>query len=577
MTPLTRSTISSHPLTHQEFPIEDQVTISSDGSETPSFLSSVESVDSVEVLAPHDVEELKKRYTDYLTALQHDAQEPVSWSSFLFGRPSKKEVQRSLQALSEYYNETQVTNAAVEDTIAEFNATVVGQGGDPQVAHETLNATLGIADLDAKKSNQQKEIRSLANLSEKEIHSFIKNIKDDELHHFAHALFPGEAYIQDLQISELRALLVQTCCELSHRAQRNILLGEPEVIPIVHSAFLMPPHSIEEQGLGNGGVDCYLSSALQCLRDRFSMLPPQQQREIIHSLEKKYVASSTAHKTELSLLQQGSPLAAFLEYKFDGRNVTAAAFLRREIKGLLADVDNGDAREVANIIHSETGNSLNQYDATQAMNGLIEALEIPQYRLKQMIIEDIPNYGPISSEGPDENVSLWVFSGISQDTTTLQNIIAGEVQSQRNDGAVIHKYLSDPPPESLTISLSRFAFHTDRGSIKLTTPLLETMEPVTFRYYQEAASESHEAFYTPSSIICHYGEGSANSGHYVTYRKQNDQWYLLNDSTTTPVDLDETPDPTFGTLVLEDQTRRDMTHREFLERNAYVINYQRAS
>jgi ubiquitin C-terminal hydrolase len=98
---------------------------------------------------------------------------------------------------------------------------------------------------------------------------------------------------------------------------------------------------------------------------------------------------------------------------------------------------------------------------------------------------------------------------------------------------------------------------------KLNTPISGSAGDITLPTH----GAQKQTTYTPTSIICHYGGESANSGHYFTYRKEGDQWFWANDAQVTPVNL---KDP-----IYQDRNGKSISHQAFLERNAYVISYHK--
>ena len=150
------------------------------------------------------------------------------------------------------------------------------------------------------------------------------------------------------------------------------------------------------------------------------------------------------------------------------------------------------------------------------------------------------------------------------------------------------------PPKSISISLARFRMKPDpaggwaknsRGEDivgipklafdrfgqpireKLHTCISHLTDNITFPTLDHEGGIT-ETSYTPTSIICHYGGESANSGHYATYRKEGENWIQLNDAQVLSVNLGDPMDPNYPNT---------MTHRQFLERNAYVINFRKVT
>ncbi|MFZ4116612.1 MAG: ubiquitin carboxyl-terminal hydrolase [Chthoniobacterales bacterium] len=364
--------------------------------------------------------------------------------------------------------------------------------------------------------------------------------------------------------------------------------------------FSKNPLPIEEQGISNSGVDCYLNSALQSSRDLFhtAFRNKQEQQVALAALKKKSPYGSN------------SPLAAFLEGKFDARDPQAAGLLRREVRQLIEAT--GDGQEISENINP-TGNSRAQCDAEQALRLLNDIIGIPETMIEEA--SDVQGRDKetkeikegiipleIQSQRPSPLESL-VTASWNDDTMKLRDEFTNEQLSVQKAWSLKN------PPLSLTFQIKRFgcvklpheeggvylkhredhddvnlkgkdnveagAFHPaylDKSgrpmAVKLNTPITGITEPVNV----PTKGSTEQTKYTPSSIICHYGEGLANSGHYVTYLKKGNNWYLKNDKKVTKCNDLHALSP-FGA---SGRNGKNLTHLEFLERNAYVINYQRA-
>ena len=199
-----------------------------------------------------------------------------------------------------------------------------------------------------------------------------------------------------------------------------------------------------------------------------------------------------------------------------------------------------------------------------------------------------------------QNAGNFVLPFGIEEATSLQEVIRSNFVSditqdsgEAIDGISIftERRLSNPP-DSFTISLSRFRMKPDpaggwatnsRGDDivgkpkllvdaqghtipeKLHTSISRLTDDINFPAHDHEGTETQTS-YTPISIICHYGGKSANSGHYATYRKENEAWFLVNDAQVTPVNLDD---------LMAD--RGNITHRQFLEQNAYVVNFRKTA
>jgi ubiquitin C-terminal hydrolase len=322
--------------------------------------------------------------------------------------------------------------------------------------------------------------------------------------------------------------------------------------------------TIASQGLVNSGVDCYLNSALQCLRSCVDALPEESKKKIIASLHSEQNNSSL--------------LPSFLEKKFDGRDQRLAAALRIEIRNIMLKVNCND---IVNSIDPSTGKSKSQCDASEALSALMAHLDLPRVSFKEK--DTYLSGGKKGQERtinePQENrmqdgeliLPMDITGGRSIQGVINQDIsydITGDNGIKEGDEKYdIHKEKSLlNPPDVITISLKRFSTKKDaKGKFvasKLSNPISGITNPITFPTYHDGKN-SRKTTYTPISIICHSGQSCVNSGHYITYRKEGDQWFCVNDGEVKKVKLNSF----FSFLV----------HRRFLKENAYVISYRKVS
>ena len=388
--------------------------------------------------------------------------------------------------------------------------------------------------------------------------------------------------------------------------QEGISLESPQAQQAIRDAFLEQPAPIQNQGLPNSGVDCYLSSALQCLRNHVANLPPARQEELLASLRARHLENLSPEQGNSPLREFGSPLAAFLEKKFDGRKAFAAAFLRKEVHSIMkrlsqASVPSAAAIEIADSINPTTGDSERQCDTSEALVALMEHLETPRIMLNEC--DTYLATGTIrvsdNQERRQSGGELILPFGIEKESS-LQEVIhsnwvaelSGANAIENLDGSkdsIHRKRTLVNPPDSITISLTRFRMKPDlkggwaqnsRGEEiigvpkiavdssgspireKLRTPISHLTDNVTFPTHDHEVAPT-KTTYRPTSIICHYGGESADAGHYATFCKEDEAWFLLNDEQVTRVNLDDPmPDS-------------KMTYQKFLEENAYVVNFRK--
>lgn len=448
-------------------------------------------------------------------------------------------------------------------------------------------------------------------LSQKEIVNFIDSLSNQDRITLAENYLSSDLHdmIPTMSAPELNTFLINSFLVEHKQAQAEIPLTSPQAQQAITEAFLKRPAPIEHQGLHNSGVDCYLSSALQCLRRHFSSLPQGTQQVVLASLQDKYKSHlDTLPRAEDNITTVNSPLIAFLEGKFDGQNHFAAAFLRKEVQRVMQELSQSErnpsaaATEIAGSIDLTTGNSQQQCDTSEALVALMEYLETPR-----VVLEERDTYHATGQVRPSDNQQerqdggeLIVPFGIEK-ASSLQEVIhsnwiadhTGANALKDPDGSKhdVHKERAlVNPPDSITISLSRFRMKPDpkggwaqdsKGKEivgvpklavdnlghpireKLKTPISHLTDNVTFST-RNHEGEQTETTYAPSSIICHYGGESANSGHYATYCKEGENWFLVNDAQVTQVNLD-------APMAHGSNT----TYRNFLEENAYVVNFRK--
>ncbi len=446
----------------------------------------------------------------------------------------------------------------------------------------------------------------LDSLSQKEITDFINSLSAQEIKQLATSQFEEPSFIQEMSLHESKTFLISVFSEAHKQAQLQIPLTSPQATKAITEAFLKRPAPIEHQGLHNSGVDCYLSSALQCLRRHFSSLPRETQQVVLASLRSKYESHlGTLPLTEDNITTVSSPLVAFLEGKFDGRNHFAASFLRKEVQRVMQELSQSGenpsaaATEMAAVIDPITGNSQQQCDTSEALVALMEYLETPRVLLEERDTYHATGQVRLSDnqQARQHGGELIVPCGIEKESSLQEVIHSNFIADLTGPEAVedpngskhdIHRERAlVNPPDSITISLSRFRMkpnpeggwaQNSRGEEilgvpklavdnlgrpireKLHTPISHLTDNITLPTRDHDGAQT-ETTYAPSSIICHYGGESANSGHYATYRKEGEEWFLVNDAQVTPVNLDH---------LMAD--RGGITHRQFLERNAYVVS-----
>jgi len=451
---------------------------------------------------------------------------------------------------------------------------------------------------------------SITHLSREKIAAFFQSLSDDQIQELAPLRLEDQEIAHCLSPDDLREQLTDLYANLSQEAQKRISFENPETENAIMDSFLEQPASIERQGLHNSGVDCYLNSGLQCLRDHVANLPPGDKDLLLESIQHRYQENLTPAQRNFYRAAFGSPLAAFLEYKFDGSNHLAASFLRKEIQGIMEQLatsgqrSSAAAREIAESIDPETGRSLQQCDMSEFLTAIMEYTGTSRTLLEE---KDTYLTGPLANQlrlvenqqGRQQGGELIIPFGVEQ-PATIQKVIESNLVADLSNIKDIDLSQHDihrerrllNPPDSISISLARFRMMPDKNGgwaknskgedivgvsnlaidaygqaipEKLQTRISGLLDKVIFPTSNEDGIET-QTTYDPTLMSCHYGGQSANSGHYATYLKKGNQWYLFNDARVTAVRLDDLMPP-----------YRTQTYRAFLERNAYVINYRKVT
>jgi len=382
---------------------------------------------------------------------------------------------------------------------------------------------------------------------------------------------------------------------------RNNLIDPKE--ELITAAFLDHSLPLGHWGLHNSDVDCYLNSALQTLRIVVKNLSQQEQQSLLSQLRTSYHNNLFEDQVRNPIYALGSPLAAFLENKFYGGEEHGAAFLRQEIQDLMLrnqDISQA-AKEIKYSIDSARGTSLNQGDASVALMALMECLQLPRARFRE---EDTYAHTGATRNTDAQNSNIpgdliiplslstacSIHELISSNFSSEISGVAGPNNSRNN---FIRKKFLTTPPAFITFSLSRFRMKPDpQGGLakdskgvdiigkpklflnaqgnpvpeKLNTRITDILSDIVLPLVSNNAVTQQYALYTPSAIICHNSGISANSGHYVTFVHEGNNWYLINDDKVTLID-------NFN-QVISQKSDSPFTLKNFIEENAYLISYR---
>ncbi|MBM3856856.1 MAG: hypothetical protein FJ390_02700 [Verrucomicrobia bacterium] len=601
-----------------------------------------------------ELSQAKQAYQAALSKEQTErTQRPVWTTLFGVSKETKEKVAQTKKTLTLLYSEKKDLEEAIEQSKQSFQEWVRAQGGNPAIAEAVFHATALIpdpttpsshvaiaalqdpaisdednvnsvwTDVDSETSDDvnaavastpeksappatplslENFFTRVDSLSEKEIHDFIDSLSKPNCVALAQSYFDASVHDIILRMSppELKNFLMNESLAKHAEAKKQIPLTSPEAQQTIAAAFLDEPAPLEHRGLSNSGVDCYLSSALQTLKVIFINLPQNEQELILNHLREDYATPNHLSPSQLEnpLCALGSPLIAFLENKFDGRNIYSASFLRQEIQNItsklaLSGRDSSQAaRTISENIDPVTGHSREQHDTSEALGVLMEYVGIPPTFIQSELTfrdrTDIPSRRknitesvlPIPILGKSEVYSqsedlalhhsrplqdIVNFNYLTEHLTGDEkvNLNPDNDRAERLD-AQQTMTLTDPP-NSITISIKRFAYdRAERSSKRLPTPITDLTAPLTLPTNNHRLTQ-----YNTSSIICHYGGDSVASGHYATFVNNEGTWHLINDGQVTPI-------PNLNARMYPDSERTTFTYEEFLQKNAYVVNYRKA-
>jgi uncharacterized UBP type Zn finger protein len=197
-------------------------------------------------------------------------------------------------------------------------------------------------------------------------------------------------------------------------------------------------------------------------------------------------------------------------------------------------------------------NRLHQSDSSEFLIFFLQYLFQRNLQYKNVFTFDL-----VSSLQSTINPELTSYKTIEETTLIINNINEFKNQNITNLSTILESIIGTPSQDIL-----EYRFKDDNENVILEDPntiktvyytnfspfLLVVLNIFTYNeklkrvekvnFYADipelitfTTNDSIVYNYTPISIICHQGEQSANSGHYVNYSKNslNDKWYLYND------------------------------------------------
>jgi len=258
--------------------------------------------------------------------------------------------------------------------------------------------------------------------------------------------------------------------------------------------------SVEKQGIHNSGSDCWINAPLISLRDIYHSLDKEGKKALLAKINENTTSTSSAS----SSTKTNSPLAAFLEGKYDATTPAAAQLLRLDVLRILNhynDLNTGNVlteKPLEKCINNinEQGNSKDQADYLDMFPYLSKSLHI---------------------EGKVEHHTLFCNDDHSN-SLRLENILA---EHNPKDCYAFELNRSDNSggSSSSTTGINKISINGLTDNLKL-----------------------HGNKYMPASIICHLTDGE-DKGHFINIfsRKKldgTDQWYATSNHKTEAINLE---------------------------------------
>lgn len=252
--------------------------------------------------------------------------------------------------------------------------------------------------------------------------------------------------------------------------------------------------SVEKQGIHNSNTDCWINAPLMSLRDIYRSLDEDGKKALLD---------------KINSINKNSPLAAFLEGKYDATTPAAAQLLRLDVLRILnhykstITTSDRDLQKCINSINPE-GKSTEQLDYGYMFSSLSKSLHI---------------------EDKVENKLLFCQKNTSN-PLKLEHIVS--------------MVYNTPPTADKLKDCYAFELNRSDDSRGVRPSAIVSIDGLTDNL------KLHSTTYMPASIICHTTDGITNgisSGHFVNiFSRKNsdgaDQWYATSDQKTEKIDLD---------------------------------------
>ncbi len=286
---------------------------------------------------------------------------------------------------------------------------------------------------------------------------------------------------------------------------------KPDIHPAgrIKSPFCTDVLSVEKQGIHNSNTDCWINVPLISLRDIYHSLDEEGKKALLAKINENTTSTSSG----TSSTKTNSPLAAFLEGKYDATTPAAAQLLRLDVLRILNHYNDP---KTGNVLSDKTlEKCINSINPEGKSTGQLDYRDMFRYLSKSLNIEDKVEHKTLICE-KDTSHPL-----------KLTNIVA---------------IANNDPPTASNLK-DCYAFELNRsddsgGSSSSTTGINKiSIEGLTDNL------DLHDNNYMPASIICHTTDG-INSGHFINIfsRKDSDnnlKWYATSNEKTEAIDLEK--------------------------------------
>jgi len=337
--------------------------------------------------------------------------------------------------------------------------------------------------------------------------------------------------------------------------------------------------SIPHEGILNSGVDCYLNSTLQTMRQLFLQAPRQSKERVIASLR------AGEPRDDQNQLHPRPFLGAFLSGHLNATDDYAVRQLRSEVRSMVKNKDYRENIDLNSCTSKQEGDPIDYLrELLPALGGNETSFQLGTQKQKpsgEKNKTDLTNRTIPSQHLFDCSLDQDRFTEDTRMQDVIDNnfseikldVLFNDTDTKPTPGLKISQKIIGVPPKSFILALKRVQTDPLAGmhATKVMPPIAGITDSIQLPAYID--QKDTNIIYNPSAIVCHLG--GAAGGHYITFRKQPEdgQWYLLNDDKVEKINL-------AGALNSNEKLSpyypgQDITYRELIERNAIVVTYSK--